>query len=317
MKNLKNLKIVTIGGGTGMPNLLRGLKRYFDKITAVVTVTDDGLTTGPLRRDFNIIAPGDVRKCIIALADEENLYNKLFSYKFPHGRGLKGHNFGNLFLVALEDITGSFKKAVQEISQILAIKGKVLPSTYQDVILSAKMRNGRVAWGQVQMATAGHRSPIDKISLHPESATANPDVIKAIKEADIIIIGPGSLYSSIIPNFLFKEINAAVGKSRAKKIFVCNVSTERGETENYDVSNHINCLVKHSNPKIFDICLVNNRLIQKTSGRRLGEVKNITSDKNKISKYEIVSADLIDNKNPLMHDSNKLANAIIKILERK
>ena len=221
---------------------------------------------------------------------------------------------GNLILVALEDITGSFKKAIQEISDILAIKGRVLPSTYENVILSAKLTNGRVVWGQSNMAIGGHRFPIKKVQLHPESASANPDVLKAIKSADIILIGPGSLYTSIIPNFLLREICQTVAKSKAKKIYICNVSTERGESEGFTVEDHLKFLIENSDPKIFDTCLVNHHLILKSSGKRLGEVLNITTDKEKIKGCQIVLADLIDEKRPLHHDSGKLAKTIIKIL---
>lgn len=311
----KSLKIITIGGGSGLASLLRGLKADFEKLTAIVTMADDGRSTGNLRQDFNVLPPGDLRSCIVALADEEHLYHKLLSYRFPHGRGLKGHNLGNLLLVALEDITGSFKKAIQEFSRILAIKGQVMPSTYEDAMISAKLTNGRVVWGESTITVAGHHSPIKKISLHPESASANPDAVRAIERADVILIGPGSLYTSVIPNFLLKEICRAVASSRAKKIFICNVSTERGETEGYSVADHIKTLVDHSDPQVFDLCLVNSKLILKSSGKRLGEVKNISTDEEKILRYKIKKADLIDEKNPLYHDSKKLAKAIIELIK--
>lgn len=310
----KNLKIVAIGGGTGLASALRGLKVHFDKLTAIVTMADDGRSTGNLRHDYNVLPPGDLRSCIVALADEENLYHKLLNYRFPHGRGLRGHNLGNLLLVALEDITGSFKKAVQEFSNILAIKGQVLPSTYEDAIISGKLTNGKVVWGESAISIAGHRSKIKKISLHPENAPANPDTVKAIERADIILIGPGSLYTSVIPNFLLKKICQAVARSHAKKIFVCNVSTERGETENYSVADHVKTLVSHTDPDIFDICLVNSNIILKSGGKRLGEVKNITTTDKKIGRYKIISKDLIDETNPLYHDPKKLAKAILEII---
>lgn len=314
MSDISNKRIVVIGGGTGLANLLRGLKHETEKITAIVDMSDDGRSTGQLRRDFNMLAPGDIRNCIVALADEEEIYHKVFAYRFPHGRGLKGHNLGNLLLVALEDITGSFKKAVQEISRILNIKGQVLPSTYEDVILSAKLANGRVVWGQSQISITGHRSSVRTVSLHPESAKANPEAVNAIKQADVIIIGPGSLYSSIIPNFLLKDIKNAVSKSKARKIYICNVSTERGETENYSVEDHIKTLVKHSDPKIMDTVLVNSKIVLKSSGKRLGEVKNITTDTKKKNGYRIITADLIDDANPLYHSSEKLVKKLKEII---
>jgi len=314
MHNISNLRIVAIGGGTGLSNLIRGLKHETEHITAIVDMSDDGRSTGKLRRDFNVLAPGDIRNCIVALADEEEIYHKVFAYRFPHGRGLKGHNLGNLILMALEDITGSFKKAIKEMSEILNIKGQVLPSTYEDVIISAKLANGRTIWGQSSLAVAGHRSAIREVHLHPESAKANPDAVVAIQKADCIIIGPGSLYSSIIPNFLLSDIKTAVSKSKAKKIYICNVSTERGETENYSVEKHIETLIKHSSAKIIDTVLANSKIILKSQGKKLGEVKNISTNKEKINNYKIISLDLIDDLNPLYHDNRKLIKAIKNIL---
>ena len=312
---IKDQKIVIIGGGTGLSNILRGLKNYTEHITAIVTMSDDGSSSGRLREDFHILPPGDVRNCIVALADEEQLYHKIFTYRFPHGRGLKGHSLGNLLVVALADITGSFKKAIQEMSRILLIKGQVMPSTYEDVILSAKLANGQVVWGESGIATAGHRSPIRELKLHPESAEANPEAVTAIEKADIIIIGPGSLYTSILPNFLLSGICRAVSSSRAKKYFICNVSTERGETEDYSVEKHISTLVEYSDAQIFDVALVNNNVVLKTSGKKLGEIKNIVTDKKKIDRFEIISGDFIDEKNPLYHDNEKVIKAIIKLIE--
>ncbi len=313
-KEIKDLKVVIIGGGSGLSNLLRGLKKYTEHITAIVTMSDDGASSGRLREDFNILPPGDIRSCILALSDEEQLYHKIFTYRFPHGRGLKGHSLGNLLAVALADITGSFKKAIQEMSKILNIKGQVLPSTYDDVILSAKLANGRVVWGESSISTAGHRSPIRGLKLHPESAEANPEAVAAIEKADLIIIGPGSLYTSILPNFLLTEICRAVASSRAKKFFICNVSTERGETEDYTVEDHIEALVKYSDPQICDTVLVNSKIVLKSSGRKLGEVQNITTDKTKIDRFKIIATDLINADNPLYHDNEKVVKAIIKAL---
>ena len=316
-KAIKDLNIVAIGGGTGLSNLIRGLKKETELITAIVDMSDDGRSTGKLRKDYNVLAPGDVRNCIVALADEEEVYHKVFAYRFPHGRGLKGHNLGNLILLALEDITGSFRKAIQEISRILNIKGQVLPSTYEDVIISAKLANGRTIWGQSSISIAGHRSPIREIRLHPESAKANPDAVKAINEADVILIGPGSLYSSIIPNFLLKDITNSIVKSKAIKIYICNVSTERGETENYSVEDHVKAITKHSDINLFDIILANNKVVIKSSGKKLGEVKNISTEHKNLNGYSIISTDLISEDSPLYHDSNKLVKALIKIIKNE
>lgn len=314
---INDLKIVAIGGGTGLSNLIRGLKKETEHITAIVDMSDDGRSTGKLRKDYNVLAPGDVRNCIVALADEEEVYHKVFAYRFPHGRGLKGHNLGNLILLALEDITGSFRKAIKEISRILNIKGQVLPSTYEDVIISAKLANGRTIWGQSSISIAGHRSPIREIKLHPESAKVNPDAVKAIERADVILIGPGSLYTSIIPNFLLKGITNSIIKSKAKKIYICNVSTERGETENYSVEDHIKAIVKHGNANLFETILVNNKVVIKSSGKKLGEVKNISTERKSLNGYNIVSEDLISEDSPLYHDSNKLVKSIIRIIRNE
>jgi len=316
-KLFKDLNIVVIGGGTGLSTLLRGLKYETSNIAAIVTMADDGYSSGQLRREFHILPPGDIRNCIVALSNEEELYEKIFTYRFPHGRGLKGHNLGNLILTALEDITGSFRMAIQEMSRILNIKGKVLPSTYDDVILSARLANGRTVWGQRAINNGGHRSPIREVKLHPEEAKANPEACKAIRQADVILIGPGSLYTSIIPNFLFSEITDEVTKSKARKIYICNVSTERGETENYSVDDHINTLIGQTSPKIMDTVLVNSKIVLKSSGKRLGEVQNITTDKNNINGCEIITADLIDHSSPLYHDSKKLVQVLTKILNKK
>ena len=298
-----------------MSTVLRGLKHQTENITAIVTVADDGKTDGTIRRDFNVLAPTDVRKCLIALAEEEQMFAKIFAYRFPHGRGLKGHTLGNLMLLALTELTGSYKKAIREFSEILNIKGQVLPATYDDVILSARLTNGKMVWGESAIYTAGHRSPVKEVYLYPEKTKANPDAIKAIGEADLILIGPGSLYTSIIPNFLIKNMAKAVAESKAKKIYICNVSTERGETENYSVADHIKALVGHSDPKIIDVILVNSKLVLKSSGKRLGEVKNITTAEKKIGNYKVFSADLIDDDSPLYHDSEKLIKALAEIIK--
>jgi uncharacterized cofD-like protein len=205
---------------------------------------------------------------------------------------------------------------VREISRILNIKGQVLPSTYEDVIISAKLANGRTIWGQSSIAVAGHRSPIREVKLHPESAKANPDAVRAIEKADVILIGPGSLYSSIIPNFLLGDITKAISKSKARKIYICNVSTERGETENYSVEDHIQTLINHSDKKIIDTVLVNSKIVLKSSGKRLGEVQNITTNKKEIGNYKIYTADLIDDASPLYHNSGKLVKALVSILTK-
>lgn len=308
-------KIVAIGGGTGLANLLSGLKKYTNHLSAVVTMTDDGASSGKLRRDFSMIPPGDVRKCLTALANDESLMTQLFNYRFDKGRGINDHSVGNLLLVALENITGSFSEAVNQASHILAIQGEVLPSTFDQVELGAKLQNGTEILGEHTFSKAGHASSIKKVFLKPAKVKPNQEVLWAIKQADVILIGPGSLYSSIIPNFLIKDIANAVTKSRAKKIYICNISTERGETEKYTVSDHINAIVKHSDPKLFNAVLVNNKVLEKTADiGELGKITNISTAERKIDRYKIIHKDIIDEQKPLYHDSEKLAKAIMEII---
>lgn len=307
-------KIVVIGGGTGLSNLLAGLKKHTDHLSAVVTMTDDGYSTGKLRRDLGILPPGDIRQCLAALANDESLVTKMFQYRFDKGRGISGHSLGNLLLVALSNITGSFQEAVHQASHILAIKGKVLPSTLKEVDLKAKLADGREIVGQYNISKEGHKSPIKRVYLKPAQAKANPEVIYEIQNADIIIIGPGSLYTSVIPNLLISEISKAVIKSKAKKIYIANIATERGETENYSIEDHIKALVKHSDPKVFDICLVNEHIVNEDEDSgELGKIKNITTDVKKIGRYKIIKADLVNPEKPLYHDREKLAEEILKI----
>ncbi len=277
-------------------------------------MTDDGRSTGRLRRDFGVIPPGDVRKCLTALANDEALMTKAFQYRFDKGRGIADHSLGNLLLVALENITGSFREAVNQASHILAIKGEVLPSTFSKVDLRGKLTNGKEIIGESDLVKEGHKSPIKKIYLYPSRVKSNQEVIWAIRNADIIAIGPGSLYTSIIPNLLLKDVTLAIVKSKAKKIFICNVATERGETEKYSVEDHIDALVKHSHPKIFDYCLVNEKIIYYNDDTgELGKVSNISTDEKKIGRYKIIRKDLINPENPLFHDREKLAQAIMEV----
>lgn len=308
-------QIVAIGGGTGLSNLVSGLKKYTDHISAVVTMTDDGKSSGRLRKAFETIPPGDVRKCLTALANDESLMTKMFNYRFDRGRGINDHALGNLLLIALENITGSFREAVNQASHILAIKGEVLPSTFARVNLKGRLENKKEYIGESNLVKEGHKSPIKKVCLVPRSVKVNPEIIWAIKNADGIIIGPGSLWTSIIPNFLIKDITTAVVKSRAKKIYICNIATERGETERYTVEDHINALTKHSDPKLFNFILVNNNIINKNhDAGELGKVSNITTNEKKIDRYKIIKKDIIDSKNPLYHDKEKLAKAIMEII---
>ena len=255
----KGPKIVAIGGGTGLSMLLKGIKGITNNITAVVTVGDDGGSSGRLREELGVLPPGDIRNCIAALADDEDLVTKLFQYRFKIGEGLKGHSFGNLFLTALCSITGDMVRAVKESSNVLSIRGRVLPSTLDNMKLAAEMEDGRIIHGESAIPEAGGK--IKRLFTEPAECKALPEVIDAIHDADLIIMGPGSLFTSVIPNLLIKEIAEAVAKSHAKKIYVCNIMTQKGETDNYSVASHVNALINHAGSRdILDAVLVNNSL---------------------------------------------------------
>lgn len=252
-------KIVAIGGGTGLSTMLKGIKKLTNNITAVVTVGDDGGSSGRLRQEMGILPPGDIRNCIAALADEEDLVTKLFQYRFKTGEGLEGHSFGNLFLTALCSITGNMVRAVQESSKVLNIRGRVLPSTLDDMKLSAEMEDGTIVEGESNIPETGKK--IKRLFTVPAHCKPLPEVIHAIKEADLIILGPGSLYTSVIPNLLISEISEAISKSSAKKIYVCNIMTQPGETTGYTASDHIQAILDHAGyPNIVQAVMVNNSL---------------------------------------------------------
>ncbi len=247
-------KLVVVGGGTGLSNLLRGLKQYSTNITAIVTVADDGGSSGRLRREMGILPPGDIRNCIAALADEEKLLTELFQYRFQAGDGLTGHSFGNLFLTALTDITGDLEQAIAASAKVLAVRGKVLPATLMDVSLWAELSDGRYIQGESQITKAGGK--IRRIGCTPPDPPAPPAVLRAIEEADYIVIGPGSLYTSIIPNLLVPEIQQAIAMAKVPRIYVCNIMTQPGETDNYTVSDHLKAIDSISEFRLFDAVLV-------------------------------------------------------------
>ncbi|MBR1681646.1 YvcK family protein, partial [bacterium] len=257
-------KIVAVGGGTGLSMLLKGIKKITNNITAVVTVGDDGGSSGRLREEMGVLPPGDIRNCIAALADDEDLVTKLFQYRFKSGEGLEGHSFGNLFITALCAITGNIVSAIKASSNVLSIRGRVLPSTLDDMRLAAEYEDGTIVRGESDIPEA-HKK-IKRLFIEPENCKALGTVIEAIKDADLIILGPGSLYTSVIPNLLVKEISDEIIKSNAKRIYVCNIMTQPGESDNYSVSDHINALYKHAgSDKLIDAVLVNNSLPQNMS----------------------------------------------------
>lgn len=307
-------KVVAIGGGTGLSMLLKGIKHITNNITAVVTVGDDGGSSGRLRNEMGILPPGDIRNCIAALADDEDLVTKLFQYRFKSGEGLEGHSFGNLFLTALCSITGDMVRAVKESSNVLSIRGRVLPSTLDDMKLVAEMEDGRIIHGESNIPEA--HGKIKRLYTDPQNCKALDDVIAAIKDAELIILGPGSLYTSVTPNLLITEIAQEIAKSNAKKIYVCNIMTQPGETDGYSVSDHVNALMKHANSRnIMDAVLVNDfmpsNLAQKYQMSGSYPVKLDVENLKKLG-VKLFSRKLIeDSKEGLVrHSSNRVARAI-------
>ncbi len=296
--------------------LLRGLKKYRAELTAVVTMTDNGASTGRLRRETGILPPGDIRNCLTALAKDEELATRLFQYRFKQGRGLSGHSLGNLLLLALSDITGDFESAVEASSKILAVKGRVIPATLDNVHLTAELGNGQTALGQVDISVLGHRYKIRRVNLLPPDATGHPAAVAAIREADLVLVGPGSFYTSVVPSFLIPDIRSAFEESSARKIYICNASTERGETEGFSVEDHIETLRQYVNGTRFDGVLVNERIltVAKNEGK-LGSVRNITTDQPAISGMKVYLYDLVNESKPLYHDSIKLGAALAEVAE--
>jgi uncharacterized cofD-like protein len=251
-------KIVVLGGGTGLSTLLRGLKTYSANITAIVTVADDGGSSGRLRREIGVLPPGDIRNCLAALADEEKLLTELFQYRFRAGEGLNGHSFGNLFLTVMSEVTGDLEQAIAASSKVLAIRGQVLPSTLSDMRLWAELADGRIIEGESNITEAAGK--IVRIGCTPANPPALPKALQAIAEADYIVMGPGSLYTSIIPNLLVPDIAAAIARSKVPRVYVCNIMTQPGETDGFTVSDHIRTIDEVCGTPLFDVVLV-----QKTS----------------------------------------------------
>ena len=251
----RRARIVVIGGGTGLSTLLRGLKNYHFDITAIVTVADDGGSSGRLRDDYDIPPPGDIRNVIAALSKVEPLVEEMFQYRFKSSSGLDGHSLGNLMLAALTEITGDFSHAISEMSKVLNVNGRVLPAANRKVTLHAKLNDGSIITGESKIPNASY--PIDYVFLEPDGVRALPAAIRHIKRADYILIGPGSLYTSIIPNLLVKEIGDAVVASEAHKLYICNLMTQQGETLHYTASDHVNAIHAHVGRQFIQSILVN------------------------------------------------------------
>jgi len=307
-------RVVVIGGGTGLSTLLSGAKHFTSNITAIVTVTDTGGSSGRLRDEMDMLPPGDIRNCLTALADSDSLIRDLFQYRFEVGEGLKGHSFGNLFITALSKVTGDFEKAVYESSRVLAIRGRVIPSTLEKVTLVGEFMDGSQIEGETNITDAG--KPLRNIRLKPGDCNACPDAIERIENADLIILGPGSLYTSILPNLLIQDIYNAVLKSDAYKMYICNVMTQPGETDNYSVWGHLRVLVDHTDPRIVDACLVNvenipPEMLKKYAQTGAGPIR-LDLDEIRAKGYEIIQGDILKVDGQVRHDSELLARLVFE-----
>lgn len=316
LKLSKGPKVVVIGGGTGLSVMLRGLKTKTYNITAIVTVADDGGSTGRIRQDLDIIAPGDLRNCLVALADKEGLMEKLFAHRFGGSGNLTGHSFGNLFIAALIEVLGDVEEAMDATSKVLKVRGKVVPATAEKVSLHAELEDGRVIDGESQIPHAHGR--IKRVFTTPDKPKAIQSAVKAIKEANTIVFGPGSLYTSIIPNFCVPEIAAAVLNSEAKKIYICNVMTQPGETDGYSVADHIQAINRQLGKKVIDFVLANKSEINPVMLEKYAKNGShpVVINKKEISQTGaiLISADLVDQKTGVTHDTMKLADVLFDLI---
>ncbi len=311
----RGYRVVAIGGGTGLSTMLRGLKEYTSKLTAVVTVTDDGGSSGRLRQELGVLPPGDIRNCLVALADSESMMTDLFQYRFNEGDGLSGHSFGNLFIAAMCGIAGDFDRAIKESSRVLAIKGRVLPSTLQNVALEATLSDGSIVRGETAISRSA--SPIKSVRLVPEHCQPLSEVIDAIHEAELIVLGPGSLYTSIMPNVMVEGVAQALERSKAVKVYVCNIMTQPGETDGMSAADHVRALLQGTNRRLFDYALVN--VQQPKRLLRMYEVEGahqVTPDFDAIKALGVtpISGRFISETHLVRHEAKKLTQSIIGLM---
>lgn len=314
-----------MGGGTGLSTVLRGLKEYVAEkkkqerrpiadLAAVVTVTDDGGSSGRLRREYKVLPPGDIRNCMVALSTDEHLLGELFQYRFPGGRGLAGHSFGNLFLTALTNVTGDFPKAVRVSAQVLAIRGRIFPATTQNVTLEAELEDGTMIAGETNISKS--TKPIRRVHLVPRRVRPVPEVLAAIREADLILLGPGSLYTSIIPNLLVEEIVDVIAHSRATRVYIANLMTQPGETQHYSVADHVRAIYEHTRPGLFDFAVVNRKPVTR---RLLGRYReqgaepvDPSFDELDLMGLKYVTGDLVQEGAVVRHDQARLTELLLK-----
>lgn len=319
----KGPKIVAIGGGTGLSVLLRGLKKHTPNITAIVTVADDGGGSGVLREDLGMLPPGDIRNCLLALANTEPTMEKILQYRFKEG-SLKGQNFGNLFIAVMNEIYGSFELAIKEMSNVLAITGQVLPMTLQDVKLYARLKNGHIVQGEssIPRKCIELNSSIESVFIKPKKVQPLKETIEAIKASDCIILGPGSLYTSIIPNLLVHEILKEIEQSSAVKIYIANTMTQPGETDNYSVLDHVNAIKNNTSKNIIDYVIANTEDVPKyaleryiNDGSRPVIISDEEEEKLLNQNIVVIKDNLIDiKKDYIRHDNNRLSDIIMKLI---
>jgi uncharacterized cofD-like protein len=319
--------VVALGGGTGLSALLRGLKQHvvprhdlfptakrpIVDLAAIVTVTDDGGSSGRLRRENRILPPGDIRNCMVALSKDEALLSRLFQYRFNAGRGLTGHNFGNLFLAALTHVTGDFAEAVRVSSRVLAIRGRIFPSTVSNVTLEAILENGKRVHGETRITAS--RSPIRKLMLVPRDVRPLPEAIEAIRAADLIVIGPGSLYTSILPNVLIPDIATAIARSRAPRVYIANLMTQPGETTDYSVAEHLLAIQNHVKPRIVDYVVANRQKVSPAVARRYrrqgASQVNVDVSAFRRTRVKLLLGNLLEEHDKIRHNSARLARLLL------
>lgn len=327
-REVRGLRVVALGGGTGLSALLRGLREHvvrgpdrlpsrqrpISDLAAIVTVTDDGGSSGRLRRENRMLPPGDIRNCMVALSKDEALLSRLFQYRFQAGRGLTGHNFGNLFLAALTHVTGDFAEAVRVSSKVLAIRGRIFPSTVSNVHLVATLVNGKRVRGETNISRS--KIPIRNIELSPRRARALPKVIEAIHEADLILMGPGSLYTSVIPNLLIPEIAQALARSRAPRVYVANLMTQAGETAHYTLSQHLRAIENHVGRRLINYVVANKKPVSPVVARRYRAegAEPVLIDRANLAamKVQLVADNLLEEHGVIRHNSARLANLLLK-----
>jgi len=324
----RSFRIVALGGGTGLSTLLRGLKEHVIRRTddhptperpvsdlaAIVTVTDDGGSSGRLRRENRILPPGDIRNCMVALSKDEALLGRLFQYRFHAGRGLRGHNFGNLFLAALTHVTGDFFEAIRVTSRVLAIRGRIFPSTLSNVHLVATLESGRIVHGETRITAS--RSPIDKIALSPRRVRPLSTAIEAIEEADLILLGPGSLYTSILPNLLIPEIANAIAKSKAPRVYIANLMTQPGETSGYALADHLCAIQKHVPHRVIDWVVANRQAVSPEVAKRYRAegAEPVLADPSALQKlgYRAILDDLLEEHGVIRHNTRQLSRLLLE-----